>query len=165
MNSRIEAKPTPSSLSRPLVQERLRPLARTPFYAARGVKARILRVWLKPARHTRAPSFVVSCGRSGTTLLGELVAAHPEVRYLHEPCHSRAAVDPTTDFVQLHTRGEHHCLLDGSSVTATAGGRFSRLMTEPPGFTHAVASSLNQAESRGSQQVETSAASIGAESP
>ena len=97
MNSRIEAKPTPSSLSRPLVQERLRPLARTPFYAARGVEARILRVWLKPARHTRAPSFVVSCGRSATTLLGELMAAHPEVRYLHEPCHFWAAVEPTTN--------------------------------------------------------------------
>jgi hypothetical protein len=165
MNSRIEAKPTPSSLSRPLVQERLRPLARTPFYAARGVKARILRVWLKPARDIRAPSFVFSCGLSGTTLPGPLVAAYPEVRYLHEPCHFWVAVEPTTGFVQLHTRGEHHCLPDGSSVTAMARGRFSCLMTEPPGFTHPVASSLNQAESRGSQQVETFAASIGAESP
>lgn len=129
---------------RPLAPERLRPLARTPFYAARGVKGRILaRVRPASARNTRTPIFIIGCGRSGTTLLGELFAAHPAVRYLYEPYHYWAAMDPVTDFLQLYTRGNHHCLLDAGSATAKARRRFRRLMTAPPGFTFVEKSPIN----------------------
>lgn len=32
-----------------------------------------------------APIFIVGCGRSGTTALGELLGSHPDIRYLNEP--------------------------------------------------------------------------------
>jgi hypothetical protein len=129
---------------RPLAPERIRPLARTPRYAARGARARILaRLPLKSVPDVRAPIFIIGCGRSGTTLLGELFSAHPEIRYLYEPYHLWAAIDPATDFIQLYSRGEYHCLLDASSVTATAQRRFRRLMSAPPGFTFVEKSPIN----------------------
>jgi len=79
--------------------------------------------------------FVIGCGRSGTTLLGELLGAHPSIRYLHEPYDAWAAIDPETDALQVYSRGEHHCLLDGSRVTATVHRRFQALMSQPPGIT------------------------------
>jgi hypothetical protein len=39
--------------------------------------------------------FIVGCGRSGTTLIGELLAAHPDVAYLNEP-RKLWGVDPRT---------------------------------------------------------------------
>ena len=32
-----------------------------------------------------APIFIVGCGRSGTTALGELLGNHPDIKYLNEP--------------------------------------------------------------------------------
>ena len=83
----------------------------------------------------RAPIFIIGCGRSGTTLLGELLAGHPEFSYRYEPYHLWAAVDPITDFLHLYSRGEYHCLLDASSVTPTARLRFRRLISAPSGLT------------------------------
>jgi hypothetical protein len=79
--------------------------------------------------------FVIGCGRSGTTLLGELLGAHPSVRYLHEPNDAWAAIEPETDSLQVFSRGKHHCLLDASRVTSTAQRRFQTLMSQPPGIT------------------------------
>jgi hypothetical protein len=57
------------------------------------------------------------------------------VRYLHEPNDAWAAIEPETDSLQVFTRGEHHCLLDASRVTARAHRRFQALMSQPPGIT------------------------------
>ena len=38
-----------------------------------------------PAPETEAPVFLIGCGRSGTTILGERVDRHPPVTYLYEP--------------------------------------------------------------------------------
>ncbi|MBE50633.1 MAG: hypothetical protein CMP51_02960 [Flavobacteriales bacterium] len=32
-----------------------------------------------------SPIFIIGCGRSGTTLLGNTISHHPEIRYLNEP--------------------------------------------------------------------------------
>ncbi len=129
---------------RPLAPERIRFLARTPFYAARGARARVLaRVPVTSALRYRPPIFIIGCGRSGTTLLGELFAAHPAVRYRYEPYHRWAAIDPMTDFLQLYSRGEHHCLLGADAATVTARRRFRRLMSAPPGFTLVEKSPVN----------------------
>ena len=127
-----------------VVPERMRPLAETSYWAARGARARVLaRVRLPSAQGIQAPIFVIGCGRSGTTLLGELFAAHPAIRYLFEPYDLWAAIEPATDFLQLYSRGEHHCMLDASSVTAAARCRFRRLMSPPSGFTLVEKSPLN----------------------
>lgn len=124
-----------ASQQRPLVPERLRPFARTAYYAARGVRRRLLaRAWWRSPHHDPVAIFIIGCGRSGTTLLGELFANHATVRYRYEPYASWAAIQPVTDCLQLYSRGEHHCLLDASAVTPTARGRFRRLMSPPTGL-------------------------------
>ena len=113
----------------------MRCLARTPYYAMRRAGARLLAdLPLVPRAGDGAPVFIIGCGRSGTTLLGEILAAHPQVSYRHEPYHLWAAIDPVTDFVQRYSRGAHNCLLDARSVTPAARRRFQRLMTAPSGF-------------------------------
>jgi CelD/BcsL family acetyltransferase involved in cellulose biosynthesis len=124
--------------------EHFRPLAWTPYYAALGTRARIIaRVRLRSALDVRAPIFLIGCGRSGTSLLGSLFASHPAVSYSDEPHDRWAAMEPATDFLQLYSRGEHHCLLDASAVTATARRRFRRLMSASAGLTLVEKSSIN----------------------
>jgi hypothetical protein len=52
-------------------------------------------------------------------------------------------MDPVTDFLQLYSRGEHHCLLGADAVTTTATRRFRRLMSAPTGFTFVEKSPIN----------------------
>lgn len=129
---------------RQCVPERVRPLARTAFYAARALRAQIrVRMRLKTVESVNAPIFIIGCGRSGTTLLGDLFAEHPTVKYLYEPYDLWGAIEPATDFVQLYTRGEHHCLLGASQVTGLAQRRFKYLMLTPPGLTLVEKSPIN----------------------
>ena len=129
---------------RECVPERVRPLARTAFYAVRGFRAQIrARIRPKPQRDVGAPIFIIGCGRSGTTLLGDLFGEHPTVKYLYEPYDVWAAIEPVTDFVHLYTRGEHHCFLRASSVTDLAQQRFNHLMSPPSGLTLVEKSPIN----------------------
>jgi hypothetical protein len=112
------------------------PLGRTMFFAARIGWARVLaRVQVESELGPPAPIFIIGCGRSGTTLLGKMFDAHPAVRYLYEPYHLWAAIEPATDFLQLFSHSEFHCLLDASAVTATAQHRFRRMMSTRSTFT------------------------------
>ncbi|MGE5134183.1 MAG: sulfotransferase family protein [Gemmatimonadota bacterium] len=141
---RRDARACPATPERPLAPDRLRFLARTPYYALRGTRARIhAGLPLAPPATDRPPVFIIGCGRSGTTLLGEIFATHPQVSYRYEPYHRWAAIDPVTDFLQLYSRGGHHCLLDAGSATPAARRRFRRLMTAPPGFTLVEKSPIN----------------------
>jgi CelD/BcsL family acetyltransferase involved in cellulose biosynthesis len=119
---------------RPLRKELVRPLLRTAYYASRVTLSRT-RAGL--GTHGPAdilpPIFIIGCGRSGTTLLGDLFSRHPQVAYFHEPYYLWAAVDPITDALQLYSRGPHHCLLDGGFVTAAARERFRLLLSAPAG--------------------------------
>jgi hypothetical protein len=129
---------------RPLDKELFRPMVRTAFYKLRSTAPRIrARMPISISPDDQAPIFIIGCGRSGTTLLGELFAKHPEISYRYEPNDLWAAVDPITDFLQLYSRGEHRCLLDASSATASARLRFRRLMSAPPGLTLAEKSPVN----------------------
>jgi CelD/BcsL family acetyltransferase involved in cellulose biosynthesis len=122
-------------LDRELAREWLRPLGRTTFYAFRVAVPRV-RVQMRLTRGLAdsRPIFIIGCGRSGTTLLGELLSRHPEVSYRYEPYNLWAAVDPITDVLQLYSRGAHHCLLDGSFVTTASRQRFQKLISAPPGM-------------------------------
>jgi LPS sulfotransferase NodH len=42
------------------------------------------------------PVFIIGCGRSGTTILGELLASHTAIAYLHEP-REIWSIEPRTD--------------------------------------------------------------------
>ena len=43
-----------------------------------------------------SPVFIVGCGRSGTTALGEVLSSHPDIKYLNEP-RKLWKIDPRTD--------------------------------------------------------------------
>jgi Sulfotransferase family len=127
-----------------LISEPIVPWARTLNYTARATRAK-LRARLKPmlVSDDVAPIFIIGCGRSGTSLLGKLLAMHPEVSYICERYDLWAAIHPVTDFNQLYSRGECHCLLDAHSATSTTKLRFRRLMSPPPGFTLVEKSPIN----------------------
>jgi len=85
---------------------------------------------LAPARPPRAPVFIAGCGRSGTTLVGALLAAHPGVRYYFEPLHRWAAVDPSFDFLLRYIPTEPNFPFDGD-VPYTARAWFPRVFRQP----------------------------------
>jgi hypothetical protein len=134
----------PDTMERPIATEFARPFARTAFHALRGVRARLGACVQWPATvDNRPPIFLIGCGRSGTTLLGQLFSTHPMVRYLHEPYHFWAAVEPKTDFLQLYSRGEHHCILTEEFLTPIAQRRFRCLFSTKSGVTLLEKSPIN----------------------
>ena len=40
--------------------------------------------YLKKNKYTFAPVFIIGCGRSGTTILGETLSKHSKIKYLNE---------------------------------------------------------------------------------
>ncbi len=50
-----------------------------------------------PGETRISPVFIVGCGRSGTSALGELLARHHDIVYLHEPRQLWAVAYPETD--------------------------------------------------------------------
>ena len=129
---------------RPLRKEFIRPVVRTAYYTSR-VTVSCVRARLRSHGTTdrQSPIFIIGCGRSGTTLLGDLFSRHLQVTYLCEPYYLWAAVDPITDVLQLYSRGHHRCLLDGSFVTAAAQERFRQLLAAPAGMTLVEKSPIN----------------------
>jgi len=75
--------------------------------------------------------FIVGCGRSGTTILGSLFERHPQVRYLREPYHLWACVDPRTDVNALHYKvKEARFFLDEDDASPESVERFRKLFLE-----------------------------------
>jgi len=70
--------------------------------------------------------FVVGCGRSGTTLVGELLAVHPDVVYLNEP-RSLWAVDPRT---KVWRPGPGQIVLTAADLTPALAGALRERFTE-----------------------------------
>ena len=58
---------------------------------------------LVPPKRFRAPAFIVGCGRSGTTLLSQILGRHPHILSLNEPRDRWFAIDPRTDEIGLYT--------------------------------------------------------------
>ncbi len=84
--------------------------------------------WGSPREAISPPVFLIGCGRSGTTILGNLLSQHPDVCYLFEPYHLWAAVDPMTDVLNLFHRIDACLMMNGDRWTAAAQNRFNRLI-------------------------------------
>ena len=119
-----------------LMPEAAVPLVSTAFYSIQGVRAE-MRARFRPIRVTddSAPVFIIGSGRSGTTLLGDILAIHPRVRYYYEPYDLWAAVHGPSDFLHLYKAGERHCALDSSVVTRRTRIRFQRTLRPREGLT------------------------------
>lgn len=103
---------------------------------ARSVRLRLL-YWKARRRAARGPegslgggpaAFVFACGRSGTTILGRVLSTHPGVRYLREPYHLWAAIDPALDVTNLHARAPARLWWDASDATDAMRARFARVI-------------------------------------
>lgn len=88
---------------------------------------RILAAW--PGRpHLRAPVFITGLGRSGTTILGMVLAAHRDIGYLNEPKALWHLVDPRTDVNgNFGHAGDRWFRLDASEAHGDAALRAQRL--------------------------------------
>jgi len=111
----------------------LKPLARTAKLRLLKRKAdRLVRITVAAERGESPdlppPVFIFACGRSGTTILGKLLALHPEVCYLREPYHLWAAIDPALDVTNLHVRIPPKLWWEADEATDAIRTRFARLI-------------------------------------
>ena len=112
------------------VLQTIRPIARSIKYG------RLLRRAQKDAQKEKIPalqnpvSFIFGCGRSGTTILGKLLADHPKICYLFEPYHTWRAILPSTDMILLYGETEigSHCILSNDCITKNEIQRFNACM-------------------------------------
>lgn len=107
----------------------LKPLLRAAKYGAAYRLARLRAAYgREPETAPASVAFVVGCGRSGTTVLGKMLALHPDVTYLFEPYHLWAAADPICDALNLYGGGEGRYILRESHLNAAAAARLRRLI-------------------------------------
>jgi len=78
----------------------------------------------------QAMAFIIGCGRSGTTVLGEVLEKHPSILYFFEPYHLWATVDPITDVTNLYSQSPAKFILDANDCTHDAQRRFNLLFME-----------------------------------
>jgi hypothetical protein len=112
-------------------KDSLGPYARA-FRHARDYRALRLRAALPlPSAKPKRLAFIVGCGRSGTTILGNLLKLHPDVEYLFEPYDRWAAVDARTDIAHLFCTTESRCFLEAPDCNAQIRTRFTRPFPSP----------------------------------
>lgn len=104
------------------LKEFLRPLLfRVRIFGA-SVAARL------PLETPYKPVFVLGCGRSGTTVIGNSLGADADILYLNEPYYVWYSVSPRTDFSNLLKKGGDSWLFP-SDIHAKQHARFRRIMS------------------------------------
>ncbi len=92
-------------------------------------------VALADAGNAPAPAvqaaYLIGCGRSGTTVCGNVLKSHRDVYYFFEPYHLWAAIDPIVDVLNLYHTGVANLLLGTQDGNERARKRFNRLLLEP----------------------------------
>lgn len=74
----------------------------------------------RPAVRVDRPVFIVGMGRSGTTLLGRILAAHPDVGFLNEPKAMWHVVRPDEDIIGSYTSQTGRLNLDATDADPEA---------------------------------------------
>jgi hypothetical protein len=82
---------------------------------------------LDHGRSVVPPTFIIGSGRSGTTVLGDVLARCPELSYFFEPVDRWFAVSESTDYGGVFNPRAGRCLLDGTLVDDQLRTRFRRV--------------------------------------
>lgn len=72
-------------------------------------------------------AWLIGCGRSGTTILGNILSQHPQISYFFEPYHLWAVIDRQTDVLNLYHSGDATLLMNASDVSECSQDRFTQL--------------------------------------
>jgi len=80
-----------------------------------------------PRRPVRDPVFIVGIGRSGTTLLGQLLALHPDVGYLNEPKAIWHEISSDDDIIGSYSSEQGRLLLTAADVDDATRTRANRV--------------------------------------
>jgi glycosyltransferase involved in cell wall biosynthesis len=75
-------------------------------------------------------AYLIGCGRSGTTVCGDVLRQHPDVYYFFEPYHLWASIDPTIDVLNLYHIGSATLLLGADRCSDRSRRRFNRLLLD-----------------------------------
>jgi hypothetical protein len=86
-----------------------------------------LAAWF-PLETPYKPVFVLGCGRSGTTPIGNSIGADAEILYLNEPYYIWYSVTTRSDFSNLFKNGGD-CWLFPSDIQEKQRSRFRRIMS------------------------------------
>lgn len=111
----------------------LKPLLRSIKYSwlnkSTEIDYQLAQILNKVKPHNLVPlAYIIGCGRSGTTILGNLLSLHPEITYLFEPYHLWANIDIRTDVLNLFHLGTARLLMDSCDYTDKAKQRFKYLL-------------------------------------
>lgn len=82
---------------------------------------------LDHGRSVVPPAFIIGSGRSGTTVLGDVLARCSELNYFFEPVDRWFAVSELTDYGGVLSRRAGRCLLDAGAVDDQLRTRFRRV--------------------------------------
>lgn len=76
-------------------------------------------------------AYLIGCGRSGTTVCGDVLKRHRDIRYFFEPYHLWSTIEPISDVLNLFNTGAARLLMDGEHCTEEAKRRFRALLLDP----------------------------------
>lgn len=104
----------------------IKPVLRSTKFLALRVKAKLLTMLFSGGSEFEI-AFLVGCGRSGTTILGQILSSNPRVSYLNEPYHFWAEINPETDVTGLFGRRTAKYFMSADDVSPLARKKFAAL--------------------------------------